>query len=623
MLTLTNILSKYSTGDRKDILVQQTIVRATTAICTHQGIAAIKPAIQALEHFLEKDVVNAIEIVETSSGQIESAHAIEQAPQPPLSEADASNLSRAQRIEATEGFVSCVLEWVQYPDCAPAVGRFLPTFFKSLEAIERELATTPRSTPQPLWISPVKQNLKRRPGLLEAYENHILPELLRLGAAHTTAFLSILPLEDLQRGNVGSHEVADIQMCLLVASISSGFNSGTVALEYAGGNTAARILDEGCRVSDDTVSKVTVITDAERLGMSLLEHAASSVRISALSLLVSPSISIKLFSRQVFDRLRVCLPLFQVEVNPKTRNEFIALMKRFFIRLRGATISLLRSGHGLPLDEHCTQGSNEDTTMKDGQQTDGVQGDIDSHLAFRSWYILFLLDELRPTASYQSHITALKILHSTYDGELTGRSSLSKVNHEYSHALAETNRRGVHLRLLSDLLLDPFDDVRQTAADILEIDLGLNPTPSFPISRDDVESIAQSGRDANSTIHSTLSKAESQAARTGRADHADGVGRLYNLLYSSSLVLNKMTAWYDCNYLIVERLLSALENGVLVAQDHLPSAVGSASTHGHLIALRYDCPHRVSLYRELMHFVGTSPAVATISNHYMLPRRQG
>ncbi len=606
LLTLTTLLSKCSTEKEVCTLTQYVVNVTARAIRKQERISSIKPAIQALEHFIQQRLVNAYEILSIATRQARKIQALQASMASGLVVFD---LPPAQWIDLIDDFVFYVLDWVQYPDCAPAVGRFLPTLFKSLHADKKKRPTRASSSQQPLWIYPVKQALRRRPGLLEVYENHILPGLLRLGAANTNAFLETLPVDEILHGNVGEHEVADIQLCLLIARIGAGSNFEQTKSEHAGKKrekgkekSEGEDLEEKTEVTGVSAPKQSVWIDSELVGIKLLEHAVPNVRIAALSLLVSSPTSTKSFSPEVFRRLRVCLPFFHVEVNPKTRNEFVAVMKRFCFRLRGATISLLRCSRELGPKEHDIESGIEGTATDITNAASDLHEELDSHLAFRRYYLLFLLDELRPTASYQSHITALKILRAVYDGELAGRSSISKVKHNYFRALAETNRGGMHLRPLSDLLLDPFDDVRQIAAEVLEIELELNLVPGFPSESGEIED--EPGvqrkdklcRGANGVIHSALSRAESKAANTGRADHADGVGRLYKLLYSSSLVLDQPTSWYDCNFLIIEHLLSALEDEVKVAARDLPLAVGCASLHGHLIALRYDCLSHVKRY---------------------------
>lgn len=59
LLKITDILSKHSQDDAKRLLTEYAVSRAIGAICTHQDIASVKPAIQALEHLIHKGVITA------------------------------------------------------------------------------------------------------------------------------------------------------------------------------------------------------------------------------------------------------------------------------------------------------------------------------------------------------------------------------------------------------------------------------------------------------------------------------------------------------------------------------------------------------------------------------------
>ena len=486
-----------------------------------------------------------------------------------------------------------VLDWVQYPDCAPAVGRFLPVFFKSLEESHSASAVhTSREGVLPLWVYPVKQTLERNQELMEVFEIHILPGLLRLGPADVEAFLTILPFESIQRGDIRSSNISDIHLCLLVAQIAEDSS----LRNYFGQGQSTRL-------------------DPEILGISLLEHSSSSVRVSALSLLVSSSVSARPFCRRILRHLRQCLPNFHVEANAKPRNEFIALMKKLCMRLRSATMSLSRRVQN---SDTLTEKQRSITTPSvaefDGegplnsrnvveQALKETLPILEDHLAFRGWYMMFLLQELRPTASYQSHITALKILNFVMDQPVDLRNTPSKIRTDNFGTLYEDVPRSLFLRPLTELLLDPFDDVRQSANTVFDQHFLTNSAPQRGTSRRGVHDQAHSvdleaenqaheldnerhNRRVNHSIFVDLNKAEKKTGDTGRADHADGFGRLNSLLFTTSGAVAKPASWHESRYLIVERVISTLEKEVAIAKDDLLFAVSSRPLHGHLIALR-------------------------------------
>lgn len=602
LLTITGILSRYSQDDAKRSLTEHAVSRAIGAICAHQDIASIKPAIQALEHLIHKGVITAWDIVDFAIEQSNNIPAIQDFAASSLADKEAGTtaISDARWIKSVERFTSDVLQWVHYPDCAPAAGRFLPTFFTSLSADHDNTGTLAlKERELPLWISPVKEALDSRSVLLEAFEHHILPGLLLLSPGDTGAFLSTLRLDDINRGGVGSSTIADLQLSILVAKVAADLkpNKSTGDILKTNKNIVEVPSPLIASAGDDrhiTRRGDGVLIDSENLGINLLEHASSSVRMAALSLLVTSSAHLKPMSRRVIHHLQMCLPHFHVEANAKSRNEFIALMKKLCMRLRGATMSLLRATHapetpGLEEDSKSTDNSESNSV----EHQSGIGEDLRAHTAFRRWYLLFLIHELRPTASYQSHITALRILHPLLEGEAAGRRTLSKSDIEYFKALDENVPRGLVLGPIFDLLLDPFDDVRHWAALVYEVHFQLNLIQPFLSTMSEVEDEAHKARQdrqcyiAKGMIHTALLRAESKAEITGRADHADGVGRLYSLLYGSSRVLEKPISWHHSNVLIVDCLISKLEEEVKIAKGDLLQAFSNASLHGHLIALRY------------------------------------
>ena len=586
LLTLGRLVATHPVDEDKDLLIGTAICTATRAIRKKHDTADVKPAIQVLEHFLTKDLISAAEIT-----QIKKPEELRNSRNATVNEVKQSHDTRQGQVnQSVQVFALSALEWVQYPDCAPAVGRFLPVFFNSVEESQSNSAVhTSKDAVRPLWISPVKEYLERHQGLLEVFGIHVLPGLLRLGPTHANAFLKLLPFENIQRGNIGSSSIPDIQLCLLVAKTAE---------------------DPGLRKY--FCQAHSSLLDTEDLAISLLEHSSSNVRIAALSLLVSSSASASPFRRRVLRRVRQCIPYFHVEVNPRPRNEFIALMKKLCMRVRGATMSLLRRGqdpdslngeHAVipapPIASvNCEEPMNPMSTIE--KALDDESGVLEEHVAFRKWYMLFLLQELHPTASYQSHITALKVLELLMGQNCALRNTSMKGHQDYIDALNEHLPRGLFLRPLTELLLDPFDDVRQFANTVMNVHLLTSSIPRISKStggaEDKVGSVDQEAKNQanseidhpsfNQSILLDLNKAEKIAGITGRADHADGFGRLNNFLYETAGTLAKPARWHQSRYSIVDHLLSTVEKEVDIAKEDLLLAVSSKPLHGRLVALR-------------------------------------
>ena len=586
LLTLGRLIASHPVDADKDLLLGAAVCTASRAIRKKQDTADVKPAIQVLEHFLTKNLISAAEIAQVKKPEdlrfCRNASANE--------DNQSHDTQQGQVNQSVQKFALSALEWVQYPDCAPAVGRFLPVFFASLEESQSNSAVhISKEAVRPLWTSPVKQYLERHQGLLEVFGIHVLPGLLRLGPTHVNAFLKLLPFESIQRGNIGLSSITDIHLCLLVAKTAE---------------------DPGLRKYFG--QRHSSLLDAEGLGISLLEHSSSDVRIAALSLLLSSSASARPFPRRVLRRVRQCIPHFHVEVNPKPRNEFIALMKKLCMRIRDATISLLRHGQdpgtfngeqrAIPASPvasvDCEQPVNSMDTIE--QAIDDGSRVLEEHLAFRKWYMVFLLQELHPTASYQSHITALKLLECLMEQDCPLLNTSMKGHQIYVDSLSEHLPRGLFLRPLTELLLNPFDDVRQVANTVLSLYLPTSSLARVNKSTGEVEgsvgSVDQEAKNQadsevdhpsfNQSILFSLKKAEDMAGITGRADHADGFGRLTNLLYETASTLVKPATWHQSCYSIVDHLLSTIEEEIDIAKEDLLIAVSSKPLHGRLIALR-------------------------------------
>ena len=549
-MALTNLLINHPEEEVRSVLIEHAISRATKAIQKEDDQVSARAAIQVLEHFMTKGVVDALDIIQPKIPQGTHRHSTDRT----------ARYCKGPAI-GVENLALSILQWVQYPDCAPVAGRLLATFFQSLQnlsSVDENQDVLNKASP--LWIVPVKLSLEWHPEHLEIYENHVLPGLLRLSLSDREAFLGTLPLLDIQRGKVGRLPVSDVQLSLLVAKIDTNTFEDQIHDTSAERHSDGQKAKDPMRTNILTRDNEHVSSDGVQLGINLLEHSYPAVRIAALSFLISSPASKHYFNKEVLDSFRRCLPCFQIEVNVKARNEFIALAKKLCKRLKVTISSLAKDVQiwsSIPGHSRIPQ-----SARSNEQGEPNTANTLQEHISFRSWYVRFLVRELRPTSSYQSHITALKVLPVLLERDIKDQFS------EGCHSL---------LRSLLDLLLDPFSDVREAANFLLQSRPLFN-EPSFVTEASD--------EDFNTKIMDALLKAEFKAAETGRADHADGIGRLYNVLYDRSKSVAVKMAWYDNAALIVEHLISKLENEIDIAKRNLLLTVGVVPLHGHLIALK-------------------------------------
>ena len=322
------------------------------------------------------------------------------------------------------------------------------------------------------------------------------------------------------------------------------------------------------------------------------------------------------------------LPYFHPETDTGVRFDFMNIVRTLVQRLRGAVAQLSRVLQRVIFQtQHETLEISELRSKHVASEFDlDTQYVMDQHMTFLNWYIRFLSSELQPTASYQRHITALKTLTTFLQSGLDiGVPQGYLTRYAQGDGKWAVNIRVFQpylLRLLFDLSMDSFDDVREAAVLVLKMngsgalaDLqhGKRSRPLQNLQELSPTRQARSGQSADwfrqerrvgsLDLRIVLSRAQKTLHATGRADHADGVARLYEIL-SEACVRRTLEAsgaalsenwWWSSTSSIVDRILIALEDGLLLAKNNLRLAVASAPIHGHLAALRYRNPALIVL----------------------------
>lgn len=366
--------------------------------------------------------------------------------------------------------------------------------------------------------------------------------------------------------------------------------------------------------SKETQSKKpndSIVLDEEAIG-SLLTNSSDTIRSLAFSVLTSSFSSTRPFTQAVLDILKPNMALLYSDTDAKFRNEVLSNTKHLIERLRGATAVLVREfeqcsfklSHGGPLSS---------VPMTDLKIVyDATEELLSKHQKFLEWYVDFLLGELSPTSSYQRHIMSLRainlLLHSHLRGQGSDLSSIPVPANAtiWPFTLQFFNTRS--MRLLLDLLMDPFEDVRSSAADVLKLSDPTNFTkPSHPDTNnfpknmpgEESSSSPKTVQDimvskavfdpAPSRLLEFISRAEEASKRTGRADYADGVARSYRLLYGLQTSL-------EARLELIDGLVKRLEEKVVMAETDLALAVSEAPVHGDFAALRSVC---ISLFDEV------------------------
>lgn len=259
---------------------------------------------------------------------------------------------------------------------------------------------------------------------------------------------------------------------------------------------------------------------------SVLSHPSHEVRSLALSLLVTSPSTTRPYSPTAFGLLKKHLSTFFADPDAKFRVDVSAKARDMFKRVRGAIHVLKRS---IPRARGRTQEANKVISqpilyrsnlilLPEVQLTDCLE----YHVEFLHWYIAFLCNELIPTASYQRHIAGLKAL--MYIVRMEGADSKTWETAD-DQELFFDRFDSKWARALFDLVMDPFEDVRDLSATGLAKcyadgryrRLTLTGSEIIGIPVNEVKSLSQ--------------RANELARRTARADHSDGASKASQLLY--------------------------------------------------------------------------------------------
>jgi hypothetical protein len=397
-------------------------------------------------------------------------------------------------------------------------------------------------------------------------------------------------------------------------------------------------LEEG--LLDHNIAQTNAVILPDHLIGDLLARSSATIRLAALSLLVASPLTTRPFTPGVLSRLEQNLAFFHADTDAKFRTNVLSASKRLVDRLRGAVSSLSREierykkaiVHRSTLSESgplvfCKLGK-QDCAVETAKPSINL---LQRHVEFLEWYINFVITELQPTVPYQRHVTALKtlsiLLQSGLDGEVPAvklsKLAQGEIKWPFYVKVMDTRAR----RVLLDLLADPFDDVRSNAASILKMaapdsvyllhtgaDIKSPSEGSRVGSQQKVDTALAATRNATLLdVFDFLTRLERTMYLSGRADHADGVARTYEIIVDmstrsqkSSTQLRSMAKTQHGNpqLAIASQLVLFLEEALAVARKDLALAVSSNPVHGHLAGIRLAyfraqrCPYLLTLSQD-------------------------
>ncbi|KAJ6138874.1 Armadillo-like helical [Penicillium samsonianum] len=417
----------------------------------------------------------------------------------------------------------------------------------------------PETSPEKLsamWVMPVRRIVLQNIETLEDLSNRLLQPLFTIDHNGFKVFLDTLPVKSLIRGDMT--DAPEAEYMVLFAALQIGKKINLVHEDY--------IFNVGKMKLDKNV----LVMKSDVIGNFLL-HREANIRIAALSLLITAFSTVKPFTVTATNAILRGLPSMHAESDAYTRGEILSLTRKFFVRLRG----------GIVKDEDVVL----ETEKNANKPAQGQVRNETETTEFLKAYLKLLGNDLRLAASYSRHITALKALKLLLDSGLDPRIEVKLQKSEMENIWkVHVEVFDAHLlRLLVDLLLDPFEEVRQTALSILSLcprEILLN---GLHNKTDDQSAVGMRLTDA-------ITRAESLASNTSRADHADTVARLYHIVFCAALPANSgqpVSDWWTTKASVVDTILKKLEERLLDSKTLFHSAMREAPLHGYTSGLRY------------------------------------
>ncbi|KAI0128637.1 putative death-receptor fusion protein-domain-containing protein [Xylariales sp. AK1849] len=531
-------LLKFSISNNPDHEMAESIktriLYETIAIITLESTKpSIKSAMTTLDHFLQKNLLYLPEILDIYRQVHRSS-----------TECDIT----------WDVIIDKVFIWMDMPHISPIAGKLLVTIFTLPWYPNQDTKFLPESWHKFLYASLIANN-----ELLEPIKLYIFIPLFKTEKEQSLDYLNqLFSLQTLTKDN----NSIDLNSMIWLAALEAGRKTG--ALAEPGNERQVQPRTDGI-----THLQETMLED-------ILCHTSHEARSSAVSILIASPSTTQPYTASSLHLLRKHLPAFHADADGKLRHHVLGHSRHMIARILGAVTTLSRDCErvlkkGKKIKTKGIPGmSSGHVGIPEHDAVVELRTVIQQHEDFVVWYLEFLKHELVSTASYQRHITSLKAMeHVLKSGPLRGVQSGT------DHAELKLSLVDITwLRSVLDLNMDPFEDVRETAAALLMLLLSTYAT--------EVESMTVPGlsRPLRDELEEFCERASALASKTSRADHSDGVAR-------SCEVLCHWTTSTEDKLAVARSIFIGLETKLLAAEQDLASAMLEAPIHGSFASLRH------------------------------------
>ncbi|KAI9815450.1 MAG: hypothetical protein M1827_002584 [Pycnora praestabilis] len=564
LATLASIITRNPNRPAATSIRDKAVERLLGIVFHQEPHSRAKAALHGLEYIVSNDVLETTELM--SLFQVWSkGNALPSFSGFGLTDVTNISMEVVAWTTSVEWLTKGILDWIGQPDVAPAAGHVVSALFLKLRRQQsRSYGYYNFLTKLPLWVAPLVNSVHKFPDALDNFKHQVFPGLFKLDLHDYILFIESLGLETMLSDDfqiVGSPATIFL-LCALEVGKSM--------------NLVEESDDQGYNhVPSNSAAAAIVLPNA--LLERLLLQSSTAIRIAALSLLITSVSTTRRFTRQVLSLLRRNMAYLHSDTDANFRSEFLSSTRRLIDRLRGAMSSSSKDLQRLRRFNGNTEPRSRfhrDLVLDHFDPVEASEKVFLDHVEFVNWYMGFLILELEPTAPYQRHITGLKAIYIVF------KSGILK---EFE-GLIETKKHYQLLgRPLLDLLMDPFDDVRNSAAVLINM---------LPLPVPQAVDGSSENTSGQQMLLIFLGRAQHIAQRTGRADHADGLARSYEILYENLATKNfpfstVSTSVGTARHSIVESLVSALEDNLTLVRKDLASAVAMNPVHGQIASIRY------------------------------------
>ncbi|GAW11119.1 hypothetical protein ANO14919_004590 [Xylariales sp. No.14919] len=521
--------------------IKSSILHHTISVIVLQASRpSTKSSMIAIDHFLQKKVVYLAEVLHVYR-----------------------HLKGTCGREATwDSLISRVFAWMESQHLWTVAGKLLVTILTQPWHQDDKSSRHHPDTWHRFFLSGLKINHE----LLEPIKVYIFMPLFRADPTSTLMYLN--ELTSLQKLTTNGSQGWDISAMLWVALLEAGKKAGVVG-----------------EPNYDSKHHMGI---ASQLPTHILEgllcHRSHEVRASGLSILVASPSTTKPYASETLRLLQRYLPSFHEDVDPKIRYDVLGHTRNIIRRLHNSietlrkesiraskkskgSMSASEGANLMQLNERIVQRENKPIIDDNGvmSSTETLQ----EHEEFIEWYANFLKGELVPTASYQRHITSLRAMSYFLKSSLVQGEEACVMRRPASLLIDS-----IWFRSVLDLIVDPYDDVRETATSLIML---LQPRGSMsgpPVQINGLLSIP------SEELRLFCRKANELALKTGRADHCDGAARSQELLCRWASSFKEAVE-------VLEAVFLNLEQKLYAAERDLAAAVLQAPVHGDFASLRY------------------------------------